>query len=198
MNEQWYIVRCMSGQEGKAERILERLGYPYGWHPTESVRVSPRIYQRALSAWKVARGGKTGSKAEMPKKFRVKPLIHGYVLLPAVAIDVIRIKNNPFSLWLEVLCVGDAPYTIPQKQMAQMRQMPDRLREVFEEAERIAEQARIEALPVIGQEAIVTAGALQGYKGQVAAMEGSRVEIDFGMRIGCVTVDVGSVQRLAQ
>jgi len=184
----------MSGQEGKAEQYLERLGYPHGWHPTQKERLSESIYQRLCAAM---RGTNAWSKGQRPKRYKIKPMVHGYVLLPASDIDPARIKYSPFACWMEVLCIGETPYVIPPEQMAKMRQMPDRLREVFEEAERLAEEARRAVMPIVGQPAVVIHGPFQDQKGIVTSIESGRVEIDLGQTIGPVWVRTAYAQRVA-
>ncbi len=193
MAENWYIVRCLSGQEGRAERFLEKLGYPHGWHPTERVRAPSRGFQMALAAWR--RMG--GNKASKPDRYTTKPVVTGYVLVPADNIDPARVKHSPFNCWMEVVCVGDRPYAIPSAQMAAMRKLPSRLVETIEEAARLAEEDRKARLPVVGAEVEAIAGPFTGHKGYVAQIEGNSAEVEMGVIIGSVWFGVDDLERVA-
>ena len=193
MTDQWAIIRCKSGQEVRAERYLERMGYPDGWHPVEKVRTSPRAYQRALAAWRQAM-----ETRRKPQTHKTRPLVHGYVFapIPKGGIDPARIKHSPFAIWMEVLCVNDAPYTVTSEAMAAMRQIPERLKEMIDVAEYEAQQRRLEDMPVVGEMAIVADGPFQGRQGVVHLMDKNAAEIDLGLAIGCVSLPLASLQRV--
>lgn len=183
----WHIIRCVSGQEGKAERYLERLGYPHGWHPTEKVRLSESVFQRMARA----------AKGKLPKRYRVKPFVTGYVFIPADAIDVDKIKRNVFGAWLDPLIVNGAPYRVTESIMAEMKQVPDRVRELLDEAEQ-AKRAEWEAKrPVVGGKAKVIAGPFEGHVVDVVSISSGRLVCDVGGLPGGVMMREEMLERVA-
>lgn len=190
----WRIVRCTSGQEGRAERYLERMGYPHGWHPIRKVRISEAVYQRLLSGWK--RLGKKATSRK-PDRYRKKPYVHGYVFIPAEKIEPYRINGHHPGFWMEVLCVDGRPYELTDANMAQMKEVPDRVKELVEAAERAAHAAWLAKRPVVGGTAKITSGAFEGKSGQVVSINQGQVQIDVGALLGMIKVDETKVERVA-
>ena len=186
----WFIIKTTSGQECRAERYLERMGYSNGWHPVEEVRISERIYQRL----KASRTGKP------PPRYKTRPIVTGYVFLPSDDVDVHRINgHHTAQLWMDVLCVNGEPYRVSDATMSQMRSVPDRLQELLDEAQRAA-QAEWEAKrPIVGCEArVIHDGLYQGLVGVVSDYWEDRgeVKIDFPASIGRVSMRDTMVERV--
>jgi len=189
----WLIIRCTSGQEGKAERHLAQLGYPDAWHPTEKVRVSEAIYQRMLRA---SQKLPSWAQSRKPKRYKVKPIVTGYVFLPApeVAIHEINDHEAP-QLWMSVLCVNGAVYRLSDETMAQMRATPDRIKEMVDQAEAAKRYEWEIKRPVVGEEACVMEGPFRGTCGVVQSVMRGEVEIDIGALLGRVKCPEGIVER---
>lgn len=186
----WYIVKCLSGHEGRAERFLERLGYPHGWHPTEKVRLPEKLYLRALERFSRKGGPK-------PQRHRISPVVTGYVFVPADCIDWRAIKENPFGEWMEVLTVAGAPYVISDEAMMKMRSIPDRLAEMVKSVEDARRKAWEAKRPIVGQEAMVVDGLFKGKKGPVEEIHGEMVRIDVGGYAGPIDIPQHYVERAA-
>lgn len=197
MSEQkpWVIIRCTSGQEGKAERYLERLGYPHGWHPTERKRISEKIYQRMLAASKKL---PSWAQSRTPKRYKVKPIVTGYVFLPAPEIAVHQINGHHTSnLWMEVLCVNGTPYRLSDETMSAMRDIPKQLRDLLDQAQAEQRAAWEAKRPIVGQEACVMGGPFQGNCGMVESAGDGTVKLDIGALLGSITVPAEMVERAA-
>lgn len=181
----WHIIRCTSGQEGRAERYLERMGYPHGWHPVRKVRLSEAVYKRLIRAWE-----KLGTKAasRKPERHRTQPFVHGYVFLPAETVSPFQINGHHPGVWMEVLAVDGAPYRLTDTDMAKMKDVPDRVQEIVAEAERAARAAWEAKRPKVGLKARITAGVFAGSEGEVISITHGQAEIDIGMILGRVKV----------
>lgn len=190
--ERWFIVRTMSGQEGKAERYLERLGYPNGWHPIEEKRIGQRLYDRLCRMAKAA-------GREKPDRIRKAPYIHGYVFIPGKEIDPYKVRYSDLPLWMDVLCSGMdmKPFSLSSDDMAAMRQFPDRIREMIEDAEAQARAAWEATRPIQGEKARVT--GMPSFEGQIGVVERihkGKVFIDFGQMVGTLSFDEMCVLRV--
>lgn len=194
MSEYWHIIRCTSGQEGRAERYLERLGYPHGWHPVEKVRLSEKIYQRMLQAAKSAGDLARGKK---PKRYKVRPYVHGYVFLPTDEVNIDKIKRNHFGAWMEVLVVNGAPYRLTDARMSGMKQVPDRVRELLDEAERAEREAWEAKRPVVGEPARVVSGHLEGRVARVASISEGRANLEASGLFSEFSIDEKKLERAA-
>lgn len=194
MENHWHIIRCTSGQEGRAERYLERMGYPHGWHPTEKVRLSESVYQRICQAAK-----RTGMwvKGKPPKRYKVRPFVHGYVFLPSDTVDIDRIKRNPFGAWMEVLVINDEPYRLTDAKMADMKQVPERVKALLDDAERKEREAWEAKRPVVGEAAKVLGGAFEGHIASVVSISNGEVTFDGVGPFGQVKVAEKLVERAA-
>lgn len=181
----WFIIRCTSGQEGRAERYLERMGYPHGWHPERKVRLSEAVYQRLLQSWKKL---DTAARSRKPDRYRKKPYVYGYVFLPAEEVAIYGINGHHPRVWMEVLCVDGKPYRLKDSHMAAMKEVPDRVQTIVDEAERAARAAWEAKRPAIGKRAKIVSGIFEGQEGVVKAIAEGEVEIDIGALIGRVKV----------
>lgn len=190
----WRIIRCTSGQERRAERHLERMGYPHGWHPVEKIRIREAVYQRMVRAAKKLPSW-TGKK---PERFKIRPFIHGYVFVPADDIDTHRIKGQHTpQLWMDVVCVDDKPYSLTNADMAAMKQVPERLKQMLDEIERKAREEWEAKRPQVGKTAKIVDGVFQGNDGKVTSVSPGYVEVDIGALIGRVKVPEQMVERVA-
>ena len=78
--------------------------------------------------------------------------------------DVIRARSRHIR---GVVSVGETPYVVPVRALAEMKMMPDRIREM-----RDAEFARLDALrPKAGDTARITTGPLAGYLVDIATID---------------------------
>lgn len=189
----WHIIRCSSGQEGRAERYLERMGYPNGWHPTEKVRLSEAIYQRMVQA---AKKLPAWAQSRKPSRYKVKTTVTGYVFLPADHVIVHQINGHHPNVWMEVLCVNGEPYRMSDDQMAQMRETPDRVRDIVNAAE-AAKLAAWEAMrPAVGAMGRIVRGSFEGNQGPVVSIGAGEVKIDIGAVAGHVTLPEQMVERV--
>ncbi|MEL7282121.1 MAG: transcription termination/antitermination NusG family protein [Pseudomonadota bacterium] len=191
----WFIIKVTSGQEGKAERFLERMGYPYGWHPTHKVRMSEAIYQRLLRANKQL---PAWAQRKAPPRYKVKPVVTGYVFVPAEEISVHQVNGHHTSqLWMQVLCVNGSPYRVKDEVMAQMKLVPERVQDLLDEARR-AEQAAWEAKrPRVGEMARVIDGPFIDHVGPVARMKDGMVLFEVRGLLSCVHIPEQMVERVA-
>ena len=188
----WCIIRCTSGKEAIAEALLDRMGYPGGWHPVEKVRMSEAVYQRRLRAAKMLPGW---AQIKTPKRYTIRPVVTGYVFLPAPSMQVHQINGNHPSVWMGVLCVNGAPYRLTDTTMAKMRQTPERIKQLVDDARKAEQEAWEAKRPQVGGKAIVTAGMFEGNEGTVISV-GDDVELDVGAFLGYVKVPQSHVERV--
>lgn len=160
----WHIIRCTSGQEGRAERYLEQMGYPHGWHPTDKKRLSEAVYARLLRSWNNL---PKFAKSNKPKRYTTVPYVYGYVFVPTDEIDVHRVNGHHPRVWMGVLCVDGAPYRLTDAQMAEMKSVPARVKELLDEAERAEREAWEAKRPVPGQQGRVVQGPFEGVTADV-------------------------------
>lgn len=190
----WFIIRCTSGQEGKAERYLERMGYPHAWHPKQKRRLSEAVYQRLLRA---AKKLPNWARSKPPSRHKVIPYVYGYVFLPTDDIEPHRINGHHSpQVWMEVLCVNGNPYRLRDEDMTRMRDIPDTLKALIDEAERKAYEEWQAKRPVIGGRAKVISGIFEGYEAVVTEIRAGEVVMDL-TTVGPVKLPETTVEKVA-
>ena len=194
MAEHWYIIRCTSGQEGRAERYLERMGYPHGWHPTQKRRLSEAVYQRLMRAHSKL---PSFAKSKKPSRYKIAPYVYGYVIVPAEDMEVHRVNGHHPQVWMGVLCVNGSPYRLTDAQMAEMRSVPERVRQLLDEAEKAAREGWEAKRPVVGGKARVMQGSFQGASGTVEVIERGHVRFDDAGMFGRMRFPQEHVERVA-
>lgn len=186
----WQVMRCTSGQEAATAARMARLGYPGGWWPTREAKAHSGAKQRALKAAK-----KRG--AFVPPEKKMVPFIPGYVFVPHT-LDIDRARSpSGAKVWMAVLVVNGYAVSIPDDEMCQMRDIPQRLRARLDEIEAQMRHEREAKRPSIGQSAIVVAGVFEGQKGKVQKVDGGKVTLDVGGVLGFIKAPLDMVERVA-
>lgn len=145
----WYVVQCFSGREERAQDDMRR-------HGVEGELFAP--YE------KVQNTSKRGPQ------YRRVMLAPGYVFVdfgsddPLRLVDVCRMVTTEAipGLGLRVLAPAGVPYPLSDDIMGQMRTMPERLRQIVDDAEAAERAAGLAKMPRAGRPARITSGALAG------------------------------------
>lgn len=175
----WYIVQCESNLEGRCVGLLAWLGYPGGWYPYEEREVPSRLRSAAR------------------KRYHRYAIVPGYVFFPANHVRVHRINDLDRRPAMRVLCPGGEPYKVKAEDMARMKQVPDQVRDLVENMERLLREEMEAKMPKVGETAHVSKGVFEGWRGIVQAVEGDIVSVDIGGMFGPVKLPVREVERVA-
>ena len=173
----WRIIQCTSGKEDASEAILARLGYPETFHPRRRVDLRPRSKARRSAH----QGPIWGYRAWVP----------GYTFVRCEAIACHRVTGPHGRIHLRVLAPGGVPYTVTDQQMAQMRDVPKRVKELIEEAKQAEREAWERVRPRVGHKGKVMTGPFEGEECLVLALTPLEAKVQVGaMRLTCPAMDV--------
>ena len=145
----WLIVRCMSSKEQRGMLDLGR-------------HIVADMHCPAVRAQ---------NKASPGKRYTWRALVPGYIFVdwgskdPVRLVDICRMlteANLSGGTFLKVLSPGGTPYAVTDDEMAQMRDMPDRLRKLAEDAEAAEKAAREARRPRVGEPARIMEGVMTG------------------------------------
>lgn len=172
----WHIIQVKGGMEDNAEARLEALGYPETFCPRKDVDLRPR--------GKIARA--RGAKPKWGKR----PYVAGYVFVctPDIRAHVIN-EDRHGRLWMRVLSPGGVPYVVTDKQMARMRDVPERIKQLVDEVKRQELEARAARRPQVGGKAQIIEGPFAGMPGTVHSITGDSVTITIGSQPVTTTMD---------
>lgn len=178
----WHIIQCPSGKERDTEAILARLGYEDTFYPKRTVDARPR--------GKALRGKHQGPNTVQ------RAWVTGYVFVDAGFIECHRINRTHGKITLRVLSPGGVPYKVTDEQMARMRDVPQRVKDLIDQVRREERAAWEAKRPMMGQPAIVVDGTFKDKQGEVVHMQGDTVKLDLGMFLGLVTIPAMQVERV--
>lgn len=182
----WHILSVTGGKELAACAALARYGYTETWYPTRVIDARPRA--------KVARS--------MPGTKRRRTVAHvpGYVFLflrPGQPLWCHVINGHEGGVFMRVLSPGGVPYEVRDADMARMKQVPDRIRQLVEEVRERERQEAEAKRPRVGQIATVTEpGAFAGWRGTVLEITASGIRLDCDL--GRITVPHDGAERVAE
>lgn len=169
----WWIVSVSSGKEAPACAALARKGYPDAWYPKRKIDTRPRS--------KTARVKAARQRAGMPApppRYIERAWVPGYVFVDAPAIECHRINGMHGRLHMRVLSPGGEPYRLEDADMARMRDVPKRVREMVHAVAAAERAARAQVEPREGEPAKIVEGPFSGVSGPVTAMRGDEVRIE--------------------
>lgn len=165
----WRLVTCPGGKEAAAVQILARLGYPETFYPVRLVDARPRSKRaRATCA--------------APRRIE-RAWVPGYVFVRCRSIDMFRVCRVHGRIPLRVIAPRGVPYRVTDAEMADMAQVPDRVRHLVEAAKAAEAAAWVARQPVVGREARITRGPFIGRQGVVVCVEGDACTLDLGLPI---------------
>ena len=170
----WHIVQCTSGKESASCAIMGRkFRLRETWYPYERVDNRPKK--------KINR-----SKVSKAPRYVDRAIVHGYLFVHSEERLPCHLINGTHGrLWLRVLSPGGVPYIVPDRQMAAMAKVPDRVKALIEEVEALErsareaeEAARALVEPIEGMPAKIVQGPFEGVTGTVTAKRRGEVQID--------------------
>jgi transcription antitermination factor NusG len=174
----WFIFRTPPMREMRAQGFLMRNGALEAWHPT-------------VTEWVPAKGLKPRRK-KIPIIRRVAP---GYVF-------ALFDREPRFHILFEaargrvsrVVTSGGKPLELPDRIIAAMQHVPERLLEAQKEADEERYRAWLARQPVAGEAADVKAGALIGHTVDVLEIHGGLAKcLAYGVRE--IWVEAKSLER---
>lgn len=164
----WFVLLVPPQGELAATAWLSRQGVTEAWHPTETVYVhAPRPPHKLI-----------------PK---IKPVATGYLFT--------RLSRRPIWPWLfdqsrgkimDVMRIGECPVALSDADLMQMRQIPDRLRDMRQAAD---EAKRIRP----GDKVTILQGGMTGWSLTVEATNGGIVRLSGPM--GVIEVEDSKVEK---
>jgi transcription antitermination factor NusG len=174
----WFIFRTPPMREMRAQGFLMRNGALEAWHPT-------------VTEWVPAKGLKPRRK-KIPIIRRVAP---GYVF-------ALFDREPRFHILFEaargrvsrVVTSGGKPLELPDRAIAAMRIVPERLVQTQEEAERERYIAWLQKQPVVGESATIKAGPLAGISVDVQEIHGGLANC-LAIGIGRLTIEAQTLER---
>jgi transcription antitermination factor NusG len=122
--------------------------------------------------------------------------VPGYLFIPTEEISCHIINGHHGQLWFRVLAPGGTPYRVKDEDMARMRDVPSRVKDLVDEAKRQEYEAWQAVRPVIGEIARVTRGTFAGTRGVVKAIHGGEVAIDTNGPIKAIKVPESIAERV--
>lgn len=169
----WYIIGCPSLKEVAAEAILHRLGYEETFYPKRWVDARPR--------------GKAKRSTDDKKNRVQRAWVPGYVFLCSSHIEAWRITGTHGKVSLRVLAPGGVPYTVTDKDMALMKDVPSRIKDLAAAAEAAERAARLAKRPVVEERAQIKEGPFSGRSGLAISIF---TKIDAGKSVEMVEIEI--------
>lgn len=207
----WHIIACTGGQEATAKAVLDALGIVEVWWPTKKRQMSEAAYQRCIRRYNASN---PTAQTPKPVRYQIEPWVKGYVFAYAdsLACHIIngthgmarnretdtgrRAKFSHASVHLNVITINGTPYRVPESQMAQMKDIPERAQQIVADAKQAEWAAREAIRPIVGGRAIVHKAPFAGIEAEVVALAMNGVTLDFGGTLGHVTMPIGAVERV--
>lgn len=162
----WFIVETTSTKEKASCLVLERLGYSETFFPKRWVDGRPK-------------GKKARAKSNKPNWVE-RAWVSGYVFVCAEHIAVHRINGSHGKLHMRIVSPGGVPYEVSDEDMAQMQDVPQRVKALVEEARQAEIDAWKRVQPQVGKLAKLVAGPFAGHEGIVREIEGDTLQIEVG------------------
>ncbi len=153
----WHILEVTSTKESAVCQILQnRLGAVETFFPQRRVQIRHR------------RGTRYVWRAYVP----------GYVFARFGDLQLHRVNGTHGRLSMRVMCPGGQPYRVTDEDLADMADVPKRVREAIAAVRAREAAERAAKAPQVGSPATVLDGPLAGLCGPVTAIRGDVVSIE--------------------